>query len=258
MDTTAILATFDLQMRQQARPDGPGVRVERVDDVVRQTGGEHDWNGILWSDLDQDTADTAIAEQVRHFTSVGVEFEWKLYSHDRPDDLAARLHTAGFLPEPAETLMVAQVQDLPTDVSLPTGVRLRPVTDAADVDRVADVHEAAFGTDSTWLRHRLLAQLAENAGTVVAVLAMADDQPVCAARMELHPGTDFAGLWGGGTAPAWRGRGIYQALVAFRTRVAADRGYRYLQVDASDQSRPILRRHGFAALSTTTPYCYQP
>lgn len=76
--------------------------------------------------------------------------------------------------------------------------------------------------------------------------------------MELHPGSGFAGLWGGGTVPAWRGKGIYRALVAHRARSAAEGGYRYLQVDASDQSRPILQRLGFLALSTTTPYEYRP
>ncbi|MEV6867618.1 hypothetical protein AB0M44_42345 [Streptosporangium subroseum] len=47
-------------------------------------------------------------------------------------------------------------------------------------------------------------------------------------------------------------------MVAYRARIAAERGYRYLQVDASDESRPILHRLGFAPLATTTPYTYQP
>jgi GNAT superfamily N-acetyltransferase len=72
----------------------------------------------------------------------------------------------------------------------------------------------------------------------------------------VHPGTEFAGLWGGGTVPGWRGRGIYRALVGHRAGVAAGLGYRYLQVDASSQSRPILHGLGFAALSTTTPYVH--
>ncbi len=74
--------------------------------------------------------------------------------------------------------------------------------------------------------------------------------------MELVPGTSFAGLWGGGTVEAWRGRGLYRALVAHRARVAAAHGYRYLQVDASPMSRPILERLGFHALTTTTPYLH--
>ena len=133
--------------------------------------------------------------------------------------------------------MIAEVGELDLDVGPPQGIELRPVTDAAGVDLVADVHEQAFGTDSSRLRHQLLAQLAEEPDTVVAVVALADDVPVSSARMELIPGTRFAGLWGGGTVEAWRGRGIYRALVAHRARIAADRGYRYLQVDASDQSR---------------------
>ncbi|MDX6313211.1 MAG: hypothetical protein QOF44_2675, partial [Streptomyces sp.] len=68
----------------------------------------------------------------------------------------------------------------------------------------------------------------------------------------------FASLWGGGTVPAWRGRGIYRALVSHRAGIAAELGYRFLQVDASSQSRPILERLGFTALSTTTPYVFQP
>jgi GNAT superfamily N-acetyltransferase len=71
--------------------------------------------------------------------------------------------------------------------------------------------------------------------------------------MEFHRGTEFASLWGGGTVRAFRGRGIYRALVAHRARLAAERGFRYLQVDASAESRPILERLGFVQLTTTTP-----
>ena len=43
-----------------------------------------------------------------------------------------------------------------------------------------------------------------------------DGQVVCAGRLDMVPGTEFGGLWGGSTVPAWRGRGIYRALVAAR------------------------------------------
>ncbi|NUK75268.1 GNAT family N-acetyltransferase [Streptomyces lunaelactis] len=250
MDHDAVLTLFDHQMRQHTQGG------ERVGDVVRQAGSVGDWNGVVWSGLDQTGADAAIAEQVRYFASLRRDFEWKLYAHDRPDDLGARLRAAGFTPEPEETVMVAEIRDLPTAVDLPEGVRLRPVTDAAGVDLMADVHEQAFGTSSARLRDQLLAQLAQTPDTVSMTLAMAGDLPVSAARMELHPGTEFASLWGGGTLAAWRGRGIYRALIAHRARIAAEGGYRFLQVDATSQSRPILQRLGFVPLSTTTPYVY--
>ncbi|MFJ5309344.1 GNAT family N-acetyltransferase [Streptomyces sp. NPDC088350] len=258
MDLATVLALHDRDLREGARPDGPGARVERTGGVVRQVADEHGWNVVLWSDLDETDADAAIAEQIAYFTGLGRDFEWKLYGHDLPTDLGQRLTAAGFTPEPQETLMVGEITELTLDAQLPDGIRLLPVTDRAAVDLVADVHEKAFGTDSTRLRAHLLAQLAAHPDTVVAVLALAGDEPVSAARMELVPGTRFAGLWGGGTVEEWRGRGIYRALVAHRARIAADRGYRYLQVDASDQSRPILERLGLAALTTTTPYVYEP
>ncbi|MFC8126940.1 GNAT family N-acetyltransferase [Streptomyces sp. NPDC057302] len=262
MDLEAVLAAYDRQIRRGAQADSAGVCVERVGAVVRQTGAAHDWNGVHWADVDAATADAVIAEQVRHYGSLGREFEWKLHSHDSPADLADRLLAAGFVPEPAETMLVAEVADLPTEPVLPEGVRLLPVTDAAGARLMADAHDVAFGEDSSDLGERLakrvLAQLTETPDTIVAVVAMAGDVPVSSARMEFCPGTDFAGLWGGGTAPEWRGKGIYRALIAHRTRIAAERGYRYLQVDATEDSRPILQRLGFEQLSVTTPYVYRP
>ncbi|GHE42715.1 N-acetyltransferase [Streptomyces longispororuber] len=259
MDHVATLQAYDEQIRRNLDPDGPGVRVERVDGVVRRVGGSaHDWNAVLWSDLDAATADAAVAEQVRFFTALGREFEWKLYSYDRPADLSERLLAAGFTPEPPETVMVAEVDALPLDTAPPEGIELVPVTDAAGVRLMVAAHDRAFGTDGSALGRQVLDQLTTAPDTLAVVVALAGDEPVSSARIEFRPGTDFAGLWGGGTAAEWRGRGVYRSLVAHRARLAAARGVRRLQVDASDQSRPILRRLGFAELATTTPYVYRP
>ncbi|MEU3253771.1 GNAT family N-acetyltransferase [Streptomyces sp. NPDC006997] len=248
-------------MRRGARPDGTGARVERVGRVVRQVAPAHGWNGVLWSGLDPDSADAdvdaVIAEQVDRYTALGHGFEWKLYGHDLPAGLGRRLRAAGFVPEPAETLLVAETGEVPPNAEPPAGVRVVAVSDAAGVDLVTRVHERAFGTDATALRRQLLDRLAADPQDLVAVVALAGDEPVSSARMELVPGTPFAGLWGGGTVEGWRGRGLYRALVAHRARIAADRGYRYLQVDATERSRPILERLGFVPLTTTTPYVYE-
>ena len=240
-------------MRRDVASD-PAARVERTAGVVRQSGSGHAWNAVVWSGLDESTADEAIAEQLRHFAALGVGFEWKLYGHDRPADLGDRLVAAGFVPEEPETLMVAAIGELALDTALPDGVHLLRITDAAGVDLMMRAGVQAFGAEVPGLRQRLKAQLADDPDSVHAFVVMAGDEPVCGARMDLHPGTAFASLWGGGTVRAWRGRGIYRALVAHRARIAADLGYTYLQVDATDESRPILQRLGFAALTTTTPY----
>ena len=66
------------------------------------------------------------------------------------------------------------------------------------------------------------------------------------------PDRAFAGLYGGGTDPVWRGRGVYRAVVAARAAEARARSVRYLTVDALETSRPILQRLGFEPLAQVT------
>ncbi|WP_437278780.1 hypothetical protein WME90_47520 [Sorangium sp. So ce375] len=258
MDRRAVLAAFDEQIRKRPQPEAPGARAERVGKVARHVAPDGDgWSAVLWSDLDEACADAAIAEQVRFFAAIAQRFEWKHYAHDLPADLPRRLLAAGFVAEPEEALMVAEIAALDLHVSPPPGVRLLPVADATTVEMVARVHEEVFGVDHGWLRRSLLARLNETPTPVAAAVALAGDLPICSARVELHAGTEFASLWGGGTLPGFRGRGVYRAMVAHRARIAAARGFRYLFVDASTESRGILERLGFVRLSATTPYVWQ-
>jgi GNAT superfamily N-acetyltransferase len=281
LDAVAVLSEYDAQVRRGLRSDGSGALGEWAGPVVRwSTVRGEGWCGISWSDLDAGTADAAIAEQVAYFAGRGEQFEWKLYSYDRPPDLGERLAAAGFAAQDAEALVVADASEIaarsgadgvppdgvppdgvppdgvPPDGVPPDGVRLVPVTDEAGIELMIEVHDRVFGSDPS-LRGRLLAQLRNSPEFNVLALAMAGDTPVCAARVSFGP-TDFAGLWGGGTLPEWRGRGIYRAMVGYRARLAAERGCRYLQVDASPMSRPILERLGFACLAMTTPYVWSP
>jgi GNAT superfamily N-acetyltransferase len=259
MEPARTLAAFDAQVRRSARPDGSGARIQADRNVVRWVSVDgRGWSGITWSQLDEADADPVIAEQVAYFRDRAEKFEWKLYDYDQPPDLARRLLAAGFAAEGEEALMAADVSAVAEHVALPAGVRLLPVTDEAGVGLLIDVHERVFGTDHTRLRRSLLAQLRDSPEVTAMVVAIAGDEPVCSARIEFLPGRDFASLWGGGTLPGWRGRGIYRALVAYRAQLAAARGYRYLQVDASPDSQPILGRLGFISLARTTPYVWDP
>jgi len=262
MNRAEVLAAFNEQVRQSTAPDATGATYEADANVVTRRavpglGG----SCVLWSRLDRRNADQVIAEQIALFGDRGEEFEWKLYSYDEPDDLAVRLESAGFTPDEPESLMIgpiAKIAEALATAELPPGVRLELVTDEAGVDRLISVHERVFRKDESELRASLLVQLATAPETTDLIVALAGDEPVSSARTDYLPGTDFAGLWGGGTLPQWRRRGIYRALVRYRAELAARRGYMYLTVDASDQSRPILERIGFKRLAVTTPYLWSP
>jgi GNAT superfamily N-acetyltransferase len=236
VDRDYVLAEFERQIR---RADG---------EVLIEDG----WSGVVASDLDESTADEAIAAHVKRFAELGRAWEWKHYSYDKPADLADRLRAAGFTAEPTEALLVAVIDELPTDAALPPGAEIVPVADEETAEMFVKVHNEVFDGDHSAVGRKLLADSANQIGFVV----VADGAPVSGARVEFHHGTDFASLWGGGTLPAWRGRGLFKALVAHRAKLARAKGFRYLQVDASDDSSPILQRLGFVQLATTTPFTH--
>jgi GNAT superfamily N-acetyltransferase len=252
MDQGAVLAAFDKQLRNVVRPTLDGGQFERVGPVIRCLSENPDgWSGVEWSDLDETNADDVIAEQLRYFAERQRAIEWKYYAYDRPADLPKRLRAAGLEPGEEEALMVADANDVP-EIQSPSDIRVISVSDEDGLRQVKYVHDAVFGGDHTPMIESMRQRLHTDA--VVPVLALAGDEPVCAARVDFHIGTDFASLWGGGTLPDWRGRGIYRAMVSYRAKLALDRGYRYLRTDALPTSRPILEKLGFVRLTTTVPY----
>ena len=116
----------------------------------------------------------------------------------------------------------------------------------------------ATATATGWLADALEAERAVDPQGLTIVVVEAGSEVICAGWVRFEGGSEFATLWGGATLPAWRGRGIYRATVAYRAALATERGYRLIEVDASADSRPILERLGLVAVTTTTPYVWSP
>ena len=262
-DVAELLAAYDAQVRDHVSDPLPrGVTVERDGPLLRYLGlaGRgfvlyRDLGGLEGADLDE-----LIARQVRVFANRGEGFEWKLHGHDRPADLPQRLSAAGFVPEETETIVIAPVADIAAEARLPDGVSLREVTSRADFERIAALEQAVWGDEEqqSWLVDMLESERTVDPDALSIVVAEAGATVVCAAWIRFERGTEFATLWGGATLPEWRRRGIYRATVAYRATLAAERGFHYLETDASDDSRPILEQLGFTAVTTTTPYVWSP
>jgi GNAT superfamily N-acetyltransferase len=261
-----LLAAYDAQLRDHVPDRLPSeVIVERDGPLLRFFGlfGLGNRGFVCYRDLDGlegSGLDALIARQVRVFGERREQFEWKLHAHDRPPDLARRLRASGFVPEDEETVVIAPVDEVAGRPLLPEGVTLREVTDRDDLDRIAAFEQSAWGDgdDHSWIAESLEAERTADPEGLSIVVAEAAGAIVCAGWVRFQRGTDFATLWGGATLPAWRGRGIYRATVAHRANLAAERGFRFIEVDASSDSRPILERLGFSAVTTTTPYVWSP
>jgi len=259
-DVSQLLDAYDAQLRAHVHDRLPAsIRIERDGPLVRTVGfGDHSF--VEYRDLDGldgDELDALIARQVQVFAERGKPFEWKLHGHDRPADLPDRLRAAGLVPEDMETVLIGRVDAVAAEPSLPDGVVIREVREREDFARITQLEESVWDEDHGWV-DALAEERAADPDGLRIFIAEAGDLTVCAGWVRFPSDTDFVTLWGGATLQAWRGRGIYRALVAQRATLAAERGRRYIEVDASDDSRPILERLGFIAVTTTTPYVWSP
>ncbi len=256
-DPAALLRVYDDQLRSDTETPG-ALSVERLGPIRLATfpGGR---GFVSYRDLGGADAATIrgwVGEALEHFRADPsvVDVEWKTRGHDVTPGLPEALADHGFVAGEQESVMMGAAAGLAADVPLPEGVTLRRVTTEADVRAMSAMADEAFGDPvSTRRADDLLFRLSRDDGMELWV-AEADGVMVSSGRLEPVPGTEVAGVWGGATLPAWRGRGIYRALTAVRARSALRLGKTVLHSDSTEYSRPILERSGLVKVTTTTPY----
>jgi GNAT superfamily N-acetyltransferase len=246
MDLSEVLALYDKEQRREI--EFPGMRRDVLPNLVRYVRPMPGMSFVLYSDLDEANVDATIDEQLAYFRREGLQFEWKVYAHDRPADLADRLIAQGFEPEEeAASIMVLDVPASPPSLLIRLNHDVRRLTDPGQLGDVIAILEASDGDDYNWIYDRLGSHM--NLPDYLSVyVAYADDRPVSSGWIYFSPG-HFASLWGGATLAAYRGRGFYTAVLSARVQEARQRGVRYLTIDAGSMSRPIVARHGFQEIT---------
>ncbi|GAB2510997.1 hypothetical protein CATRI_09190 [Corynebacterium atrinae] len=186
------------------------------------------------------------------------EVEWKTRQHDDLPDISRLLVKYGFVFDEPETVMIGTVESaLRAGADLPTGYRLEKAENEQDLREASAQAGAVFG-DSPERTQRRCEELVARANAEPDSFEMwlvrgPEGDVVCTGRVDFVAHTDFAGLWGGACNEAHRGQGIYRALTAQRARSAQERGKKFLQVDCTEYSRPILQRAGLVPVTVTTP-----
>jgi hypothetical protein len=256
-DAGFLLQAYDEQLRSDAEtPSAVSVTRHGPLRLVTFGGGR---GFVTYRDLGGATAAEigrlVVAALAHYRADPGIErVEWKTRGHDRAPGLHEALLENGFVPEEPESIMIGEVTALIHEVPLPAGVTLRRLTEEHDIRAMCAMQDEAFGQPlSEPMAESVLRRMSVDDGMELWA-AEADGQVVSAGRLELVPGSVFAGIWGGATLEKWRGRGIYRALTAARARSALARGKTLIHSDSTEYSRPILERSGLVKVSTTTPY----
>jgi Acetyltransferase (GNAT) domain len=255
MKENNLLVEYDEQMRHSARVAGC-VR-EDADTVVRYTTQSGSLRYILWHRFDEACVASMVEREVSAARGKANALIWKVYAQDEPSAaLAAHLVSRGFEENDPSTLLIAPVATILDNVrAKPDGLTICPLTTPKSLDAYLDIWNDVWpNCDNARYVEDYRKLLAQENPDVVFFAAFADGNPVSAGYMFHANGSPFALLCGGSTKSGWRGKRIYTALVAERAHRARERGAKFLSVEASPESLPILQSLGFEPLSTLAFY----
>lgn len=256
MNIVQIRELFDREQRRDVvYSDATRQALPRVVRHVPIYGGP---GFVIHTTLDEESADAEIAAQLTFFRDRGIPFEWKTYDYDQPPDLRQRLARHGLQANDREAVMVLDLNEHPGLLTKPIEHDVRRVVDAAGVERMIGVEEAVWKQDRSQLGERLVRDLEEAPDEIRAFLAYVAGEPAATAWIYFHADSQFASLWGGSTLAHFRKQGLYSALLTVRAREANARGARFLTVDASPMSEPILARRGFVTIANAWGYMWEP
>lgn len=252
MDKSKIIDLYNQDQRKDV--EYPGMQREVTPNVVRHVDISGAGEGsVIYSQLTETDANEVIREQVSYFKGIGQGFEWKLYDYDQPADLKARLTAHGFIVEEEEAVMVLDLDEAPTALWQPVLHDVQRIKDPGKLSDVQRIEQDVWNEDFCGLMQYLGESLSQYPDQMSVYMAYADGQPASAAWIYFPAHSQFASLWGGSTIERFRKQGLFTALLNIRAQEAKSRGVRYLTVDASPMSRPILEKFGFALIAYSYP-----
>ena len=225
--------------------------LEALPHVTRRSRLNDSLHDVAAFALSNENVEQEIRDQIEYFRNKLVTFEWKVFSWDEPSDLISRLAKYGFEVGDLEKLVVFSLAE--GIEQFKTTCKVQRVDRLDQLSDFRSVAERVFRKDYGLTAKELESAIHKGDETVLGYIAYVEGIPAGIGRMYTHPRSSFAGLYGGGTLEEFRGRGVYQSMIAARAVEALRLGAQYLQVDALPTSLPILQKMGFEVIADTWP-----
>ncbi len=215
---------------------------------------------ISYFELSERNANAAIQNEIKYFQSLNRSFEWKVYDFDSPADITEKLVAQGFEKEESESFMVLDLSNIPSNTNIYIDTNLnRQVMEVKSMQGIKDainVQQQVWGRDLSEQLEYLIHYKKTQPDLITIYVVYDHDAPVSSGWITYNDQSPFAGIWGGSTIEKHRGKGYYSELLHQRIIDAKTRGIRYLTIDASDMSKPIVEKYGFKKIAVTTPFTY--
>ncbi|ATP39925.1 GNAT family N-acetyltransferase [Solibacillus sp. R5-41] len=247
MDKNELISRFHKELRYESLIQGY-IR-EETEHVVRHISMFDEKGFIIASNVNVGNAREIIRNELNYFSNCKQDFEWKVYSYDKPDSLKDILDQEGFKIDNPEALMVMKLDDRHPFLSNSPFLSVKEITDEQGIQDIVVLEDTIWNESHAELGERLWRDKQNNPDSLYLYGIYENGQLVSAAWMYLETNSSFASLWGGSTLPLFRGKGYYTKLLTVRAQKAYEKGHPFLTVDASPMSRPILEKHCFCCLA---------
>jgi hypothetical protein len=192
----------------------------------------------------------ALLSRIRE-THASVRSRWTMIPSARTPALEALAKDFGYEPTVECDACVTEVADWKPRVR--SSIHVEAVVTVEALRAMVELAEEVFGRSSgpkpsdDELRRQLALSLVPNPRTMRFLAYDAPGgKPIGSAGLAINTKASIGLLWGGATREAYRGRGVYAALVAARMKVFQERLIRCAGLFARvDTSAPIMMKQGF-------------
>jgi GNAT superfamily N-acetyltransferase len=216
-------------------------------------------NCVVHADLQPVEADAAIAESLRVMRARGVPGTWHVGPSMRPPDLGTRLLQAGFANGGTELGMAADLHTLVEDLTMPDGLEIVRVTDAAALTTWKDTLAQGFGEgerEAAWVAQVYARIGFGDDAPHRHFLAYLDGEPVGTSTVFF--GAGVAGVYFVFAVPAVRRRGVGAAVTLAALKDARTAGYRMGVLCSSKAGHSVYARLGFQDCCEISVYEWAP
>lgn len=252
--------------RVRAVLQGPiGPHFLRHDSVVFDEGGWYrimtpsaPWpslNEVILSSLDDQIADAQVDALLDAHRAHDLPLKWCVYPWTKPDDLGERLLRRGAIHWKARGM----VCDSALSIDVPNDVEVRRI-DLGTLETYVRVMADGWGlppSEEAFMRQRFSELLAEEEPAVHLFVALIEEEPAGSAATWIKPDSGY--LMGANVLPAFRGRGLYRALLEGRLDALRSGGIELATTQAREAtSAPMLEHLGFETVFRHELYQLNP
>ncbi len=260
LDRSALIGAVETSFAMLPEIDGMVSYLKIPGILGHETALSHPMvNMITSASLTHEDADDAIRAACDHFAGQQKAFGWVIGPSTTPDDLGARLGSAGLIKMFDAAGMV--LTDLSVRFHVNPAVRICEAT-PEEVAVASETMAEAFPAprEVVHFMYDVLFRDRQRLKTRI-YLAYLDgiENPVGCSSMGFVPGTPIVHLRGAATNKEHRGRGIYSSLLARRLIDAGKDGAQAAVIQAIlTTSAPICRRLGFTEVCDLEFYTWSP